>query len=52
MNAPEAAVTLSGNSGVIGAITGNTITFKDHNYLHYDEELGQLGPGYVVMSWR
>lgn len=49
---PEAAISLTGNSGVIGAMTGNTISFTDHNYLHYDQALAVTPTNYVEISWN
>ncbi len=63
--APAAAITVSGNGGVYGALTGITVNFSGNGGLHYDEALGNLGrfvttsnsttyttTGFTRYSWR
>ena len=52
--APSAAITLTGNSTLYGAIVGNSISLGGSTQFHYDEALAGAGPvrGYVAISWR
>jgi len=59
--APSAAMQVSGNGSVFGALTGNTVQINGSGSaaLHYDEALGLLGAsttyattGFSRYSWR
>ncbi len=41
--APDADISVVGNGGVYGALTGNTVSINGNGGLHYDEALGNLG---------
>ena len=51
INAPEASVNFTGQSGVYGAIICNTFNGNGGSGIHYDQALDGLGP-LVVTSWR
>jgi hypothetical protein len=51
INAPQAAVSLSGNGAAFGSIIGNSITLNGNGGFHYDTSLG-ASPGFAVASWN
>jgi hypothetical protein len=54
IDAPEAAVQVTGNGSLIGAFTVNSFSLAGNGGLHYDTALGSVGGsgGYVVISWN
>jgi hypothetical protein len=52
--APEADFSSSGNGAVIGALMANTFSFSGNATVHYDENLGKIGPstGFVATNWQ
>jgi hypothetical protein len=51
VNAPEAALTISGAGGAFGAFIGNTITIGNSGAVHYDQSLG-ASAGTIASSWN
>jgi len=52
INAPQAALTISGSSGAYGAAIVNTYTSSGGSGFHYDECLGALGNSLTITGWR
>jgi hypothetical protein len=53
LEAPDAALTMSGSADAIGAVVANTITLSGGMNFHYDENLSSIGSRiYTVISWR
>jgi hypothetical protein len=52
--APNAAVKITGNGDVQGAVIGNTITLSGNGNFHYDESLANFGGSnpFKVTKWR
>jgi hypothetical protein len=50
--APDADITVTGNGNVIGALTGNSITFKGNGSFHYDQATLPAITNYAVASWN
>ncbi len=56
--APEAAFSMNGGGNntydFVGAAVASTINMNGHFHFHYDESLGQRGPGagYTLTSWN
>ncbi|MFI5336875.1 MAG: hypothetical protein ACHQ5A_08830 [Opitutales bacterium] len=53
VNAPNAAVSVTGNGTIDGAITAGSISFGGNAAFHYDTQLGAVtvSPYYGVKSW-
>ncbi|HXC47805.1 MAG TPA: hypothetical protein VNU20_05905 [Candidatus Sulfotelmatobacter sp.] len=55
VDAPNSAMTVSGNGDFFGAVVGQTITYSGNGKFHYDTNTG-LGPknngGYQLISYR
>jgi hypothetical protein len=52
VDAPDAALSYSGNADAFGSFTGSSISMVGGASLHYDEALANNGNNYVVMSWN
>jgi hypothetical protein len=50
INAPQAAVTISGGASFYGAMIANTVNISGGGSVHYDDTLGAVG-GLIVSSW-
>lgn len=63
--APDAAISVTGNAGVYGSLTGSSVSINGNGGLHYDEALANLGQfitttttttytttGFSRYSWR
>jgi len=50
INAPQAAISLSGNAVVYGAVIGKTVSISGNPALHYDQALA-TPTGLMVTSW-
>lgn len=48
--APNATITLTGGTNYYGAIVGGRITVNGGTHIHYDESLGTIPSGNVLMS--
>jgi hypothetical protein len=51
VNAPEAALNISGAGGAFGAFIANTITIGNSGAVHYDQALGP-NSGIIATSWN
>jgi hypothetical protein len=52
VDAPDAALSYSGNADAFGSFTGSSISMVGGASIHYDEALANNGNNYVVMSWN
>ena len=50
--APDADITVTGNGNVIGALTGNSISFKGNGSFHYDQATLPAITNYAVFTWN
>jgi Tfp pilus assembly protein PilX len=53
--APNADVSITGNSGLYGAVVGDTVTLTGSSKIHYDEAFSDSGSGsgdYVSRNWQ